>query len=137
VFACPDGYEGRDFRDDCEPGSYDVSDGYLLDSTNEEIIDGFEDGNQTNAQGLTVLNDVPAGTYSLGVGVFRQYNEVYLSCFDVTSGSEDFLFDETITVATLHATPPNNLITIESGRDYSCHYYIIPGGDTAGRISVT
>jgi hypothetical protein len=123
VLTCPNYYDGTAFRDDCTPGLGDASDGYLIDVATDEVYDGRPD-----ERGVTELTGIPARTYFLGVGVFRQYNEVYLSCFDVTSGGEEFLFDETITVATLYATPPNNLITIEAGRNYSCRYYVIPGG---------
>lgn len=123
VLTCPDYYDGSAFREDCTPGLNDASDGYLIGATNDDVIDGDPDD-----QGVTELTGIAAGTYSLGVGVFRQYREVYLTCFDVTTGDEVFLFDEIITVASLYATPPNNLITVEAGRDYSCRYYVIPGG---------
>lgn len=128
VLTCPDYYNRTDFREDCTPGLGDASDGYLIDVATNEVFDGRPD-----ERGVTELTGIPARTYFLGVGVFRQYNEVYLSCFDVTSGSEEFLFDETITVATLFATPPNNLITIGAGRNYSCRYYVIPGGTSPDR----
>lgn len=137
VLTCPDYYDGSAYRDDCTPGLNDASDGHLIDATANDVVNGSNviDGTPDD-QGVTTLIDVAPGSYFLGVGVFRQYWEVYLSCFDITSGDEVFLFDEILTVATLFATPPNNLITVEVGRDYSCRYYVIPGGTSPDRPDI-
>ncbi len=122
LWECPAGYGGADYLSDCSPGTDEAGDAYLYNLDLEDITDAY-----TDDDGFARLGPIAPGTYAIGAGVFRPYWTVYLTCFDTTTGAENFLFDATLTAETINADPPNNLIQIDAERDYACRYYITPG----------
>lgn len=123
LWECPPGYDGTDYLVDCQPGTEEAGDVYLHNLDLDDLTDAY-----TDDAGYARFDLMAPGPYVVGAGVFRSAWSVYLACFDVTSGSEVFLFDATITVETMNMDPPPGLLETDSARDYSCRYYITPGG---------
>lgn len=116
LFGCPDRYDGLDFLNDCTAGATESSMADLIGS-HDEIYNAQADEN-----GIARFGNIPAGTYQFGSGVFREFLAVYYACFDITSGSEEFLFDGTATVLSA-----GRKIDLTAGGSFSCRWYAIPG----------
>lgn len=125
VFECPVAYAGDDYLADCTPGS-DADDANLAgEGGGQERFYTADLDDSFTAQ----FTDIPANRYGVGSGTSVSYpgGEVYLACFDVSSGSERFLFDGLTSVEAPADDPWEISITIEAGGQYACRYYETPG----------
>lgn len=120
LFGCPDRYDGDDFLTDCTAGATESRQADLIGAD-----DAFYHA-EADEDGIARFGNIPAGTYQFGSGVFREFLAVYYACFDISSGSEDFLFDGTATVLSA-----GREIDLTAGGSFSCRWYAIPGSGSA------
>lgn len=116
VFICPSEYSGDDYLSDCEPTATAI--GLLLaDGPTYEPDDTIIAG-QTGAEGRVAFTGLLVTDYTAVLEVPGDFARFYYACFDVTSGSESFLFDG-----------DTNLLPFgfaEDGAGISCRWYVIP-----------
>ena len=114
VFDCPVAYSGDEYLTDCAPIVDPVD--VLLSPTVPFDENDFERA-PTGDEGRAAFVDLPASDYSVAVDIPGEFANFYVACFDVTSGSEVFLFDgDTNTVS----------FDLSDGSGISCRFYVIP-----------
>ena len=114
VYACPVAYSGDDYLTDCAPIVDPVD--VLLSPT--VPFDGNDFSRApTGDEGRVAFAELLAGDYSVAVDIPGEFADFYVACFDVTSGSEVFLFDgDTNTVS----------FDLSDGSGLSCRFYVTP-----------
>ncbi len=117
VFECPVEYVGDDYLDDCAPVDPARSVDVLLVAGPEFDIENDPLTGTTGDDGRTLFEALPAGTYSAALDLSERVNSFYYACFDVTSGTEEFLFDGGGVQLTAD---------IAAGGLLSCRWYVIP-----------
>ncbi len=114
VYTCPVAYGGSDYLTDCEPIVDPVD--VLLSPTVPFDGNDFEQA-ATGDEGRVAFTELPAGDYSVALDVPGEFANFYVACFDVTSGSEVFLFDgDTNTVS----------FDLADDSGIACRFYVIP-----------
>ena len=114
VYDCPVAYVGEDYLTDCTPT--DTPTGVLLSPT---VPFDYEDAERVEiaAAGRAGFAELDAGDYSVALDVPGEFADFYVACFDVTSGSEEFLFDgDTNTVS----------FDLSDDSGIACRFYVIP-----------
>lgn len=115
VYACPVAYSGNDYLNDCSPMSDPVSVGLSAGDTYDPSTATTAD---TGADGRVAFTGLSAGDYTAYLDIPGEFATFYLACFDISSGSEDYLYDGT-----------SNTTTFELGTNsaaISCRWYVIP-----------
>ena len=116
VFRCPANYAGDDYLTDCAPADPSAPVDILL---NAGVDFDFETAlvGTTGAEGRTLFESLPAGTYLATINESERVNTFYYACFEASSGSEVFLFaGESIQFT----------VDLAAGDLLSCRWYIIP-----------
>ncbi len=109
VWTCPAGYEGEDYLTDCTPGpdGYDVN---VVSGDYDQIAASDDNGDIAFA-------GIPAGQTTASLNVLGETAGFYYSCFDVTSGTEEYLFDGVANAISYDAV---------DGTAISCRWYVTP-----------
>ncbi len=116
VFICPSEYTGDDFLSDCAPTETGI--GILIAEGTTFDPDNVIAQGETGANGEVSFTGLVVKEYSAALEVPGDFARFYYACFDVTSGSESFLFDGDA-----------NLLPFgfaEDGAAISCRWYVIP-----------
>ena len=116
VFQCPVEYAGDDYLSDCDPVDPAEPVNVLLNEGEDFDFDAALTGTTGN-EGQTQFEALDPGTYLATLYLSERVNTFSLACFDVTSGSEEFLFDSTGVQFT---------VDLAAGGLLSCRWYVIP-----------
>lgn len=114
AFICPVEYAGDEYLTDCSPTADPI--GVLLSPS---VPFDYDDATstETGPEGRATFAGLPAGDYSLVLDVPGEFANFYVACFDVTSGSEEYLFDGDSNTVDLN---------LADAAVNSCRFYIIP-----------
>lgn len=114
VYVCPVGYAGDEYLSDCSPTVTPI--GVLLSPSVPFDSDDFFAA-ETVAEGRVWFNGLEADGYSVAIDVPGDFADFYHACFDVTSGSEVFLFAGDLNTASFDLA---DIFAV------SCRFYVIP-----------
>lgn len=116
VYVCPVAYAGDEYLTDCAPTKDPIavllSPAFPFDPNDFITV-------QTATDGRVGFEDLAADDYSVAVDVPGDFADFYHACFDVTSGSEDFLSSGFTNTADFPFAD-------QTFTSVSCRFYVIP-----------